>query len=112
MWPVPTKSQVGVGFTLDVEREGIVEDVLVVVGRAVEQTHSLTRFDPRTPDFGIPAGRTLENMDGAWPPGDLSRGCCRTGPLVELPLLGMVEHRDHARRRRISGRLVAGNQQQ
>src|SRR6202021_986343 len=100
----------GVGVALNVECEGIGEDVLVVVGRAVEQSYSLALFDRRSPDLCIPARGALEGVDGARPADDFIRRRCGPDPLVQLPLFWMVEQSQHACRRWFSSGLVAGNQ--
>src|ERR1700758_4346280 len=85
----------GVGVALNVEREGIGENVLVVVGRAVEQSHSLALLDPRASDLGIPARGALERVDGTCPADDFIRCRCGTDPLVQLPLFWMVQQSQH-----------------
>ena len=51
------ESDVRVGITQDVERERIVEDFLVEVGRAVEHHHPLTLLDLHAGQFVVLAAR-------------------------------------------------------
>src|SRR6202022_3131168 len=102
----------GVGFTLDAEGEGRGEDVLVVVGRTVEQSDSLAMPNPHAPDLRIAARSALEGADRACPADDLVRCRCGPDPLVDFPLVWMVEQCQHACGCRIASRLVTGNYQQ
>src|SRR5690606_29585145 len=54
---VAAEAQMRVGVAQDVEAERVVEHVLVVVGRTVEQPGALTRLDRYAADLGVDDGR-------------------------------------------------------
>ena len=104
---VAAESQVRVGFSHDVERERVVEDVFVEVRRAVEQHQPLTPFDLHATEFRVGEGRPLERGDRRRPADDLVGG--GLGPLLfeQLPLVGEVGEGHHALGDGVAGRLVA-----
>ena len=71
---VAAEAEVRVGVAQDVELEGMVEDSLVVVGRAVEQAGALALADRDAAEFGVGQRRALEAVHRRGPADDLVGG--------------------------------------
>ena len=111
MHPGAAETDVRVGVTQNVERVRIIEHVLVEVCGAVEHHNPLTRFDLDPGQFCIDDRGALKGGDRRGPADDLIGRGGRTLPLVELPLIGVVEEGDHSVGDRVPGGLTAGNGQ-
>ena len=91
---------------------GIVEDVLVEVGRAVEHHHPLALLDLHAGQLGVLECGALERGDRRGPPDDLVGGGRWPLALEQLPLVREFGERHHALRDRVSGGLVSRHRQQ
>src|ERR1700749_761135 len=105
---VTAESQARIGITQNVEFEGSVEDVVVEVSRAVEQTGPLALSDRDTADLGILAGGPLETVHRRRPTDDFVGGGLRALAFVQFPLLGILGKGTDAVRHGVAGGLVPG----
>ena len=74
---VAAEAEMRVGVAQDVELEGVVEDIFVVVGRAVEQAGALALADRDAAKFGVGQRGALEAVHRRGPADDLVGGGCR-----------------------------------
>src|SRR5262249_11410551 len=88
--------EVRVRIAANVEQFWMIEHCLVEIGRPVEQAEPIAGLYWLAPDCRVGLGSPLERGDGRRPPDDLVRS--RRWPLgaVALPLVQMVEEREHA----------------
>ena len=104
-------AEVRVRVTEDVEPLGLVEDLLVEVGRTVEKPDSLARLDLLAAQGRVLGRGALEHRDRGGPADDLVGRRVRAGRLEQLPLVRMVEEGEHPVRDGVSGGLVARHRQ-
>ena len=107
MRPAAAEAQMRVRAALDVEPLGVIEDVLVEIGRPVEQADPLPGLDLLAAQDGVDEGGALEYRHGGRPADDLvDRGLRPLGP-EQLPLVRVVQEGQHPVRDRVAGGLVA-----
>ncbi len=94
------------------KRERRVEDIFVVVGRAVEQADALPGLHGDIADLGVDQGGALEAVHRGGPADDLVDRGLRAFALEKLPLVRVFEECVHAVRHGVAGGLVAGHGQQ
>ena len=105
------EADVRVGVTKDVKGVRVLEHLSIEVRRTVEHHNPLARFDFHAAEFGVDDSGALECRDRRCPADDLVGGGGRTFPLVELPLIRVVEEGDHPVSDRVAGGLAAGDGQ-
>src|SRR5436309_994740 len=99
---------------VDAERERVGEDVLVAVGRRVEDAARLALADPRPPHLHVLDGGAAELDDRAHPADDLLDGRRHQGRVAAqlLELARVLDQREQAPGGGVAGRLVAGDDEQ
>ncbi len=98
--PPPPKAMWGLGSRVDVEGVGVGEDVLVPVGRGVEEDDLVAGGDLGAAQRGVDHGRAAEVHDGRDEAQHLLDGTGQEAAVVEqtLPLLGVSGRRRAWRR--------------
>ena len=110
--PLPPKPRCGLGSRRMLNSNGRLEDVLVEVGRTVEQADALPLADGDPADLGVRRRGSLEAVHRRGPADDLVDRGVGPLPLEQLPLVGVLEERVHAVRHRVARGLVARHGQQ
>ena len=109
--PPPPKAMWGLGSRPMSKVSGSVEDVLVPVGRGVEEDDLVAGRDLGVAELEVDHGGAAEVHDGGDEAEHLVDGGGQEGAVGQqaLPLLGVLEEGVHGARHEVAGRLVAGH---